>query len=382
MNSVSAAGIPDPIALKHSAPISKLWQARLTQQYQDTYAGVPLSKLPEDLRVYEHIMWLSAPEVVIEVGAQFGASALWFRDRLRALERYRRIGVGRVISVDIDVAEARMQLSSADPNWRETITLIESDIADPALPARIAELIPAGTPVLLSEDSAHEEATTLAALKGLARFVQIDGFIVVEDGYIDVDGLRPDDPSLPRGVLPAIEAWRVSEDGRRFRERPDLEVYGLTSNVHGFLQRIEPYPDQIPADRGVTPRISSEHMEPSRLDGSAREEIVRLSELLREHRAGHMEWRRRALLAEEHREAWNARAHTAEQQRELWEERAAHACERANEEVSRAEQSKAIAEADNISLIRQLDGLRESASWRLTAPLRLVKGWVTRAFRR
>ena len=42
-------------------------------------------KFPEDLRVYEHLLWQTAPSTVIEVGVKDGGSALWFRDRLRTL---------------------------------------------------------------------------------------------------------------------------------------------------------------------------------------------------------------------------------------------------------------------------------------------------------
>lgn len=76
------------------------WQARARQHTQDSYAGVRLSKFPEDLRVYEHLLWLDAPDAVIEIGTQFGASALWLRDRLRALRAYGRIASEpRVISL-------------------------------------------------------------------------------------------------------------------------------------------------------------------------------------------------------------------------------------------------------------------------------------------
>jgi cephalosporin hydroxylase len=74
------------------ATMLEYWRARADQHIHDAYVGVPLSKFPEDLRVYEHLLWLQTPDTVIEVGTQWGGSALWFRGRLRTLRDYGRIG--------------------------------------------------------------------------------------------------------------------------------------------------------------------------------------------------------------------------------------------------------------------------------------------------
>jgi len=83
---------------------------------QDSYAGVPFSKFPEDLRVYEHLLWADMPNVVIEVGTHLGASALWFRDRLRTLVDYGLISQPRVVTIDVAAEQARPYLDRADPN--------------------------------------------------------------------------------------------------------------------------------------------------------------------------------------------------------------------------------------------------------------------------
>jgi cephalosporin hydroxylase len=319
-------------------PGSKLWIDRLAQHHHDSYAGVPMAKFPEDLRVYEHLLWLSAPEVVIEVGAQYGGSALWFRDRLRALAGYRRIAGGRVITIDIDTGEARERIAAADPDWHEQITLIEGDVNDPRTAAQVEALIEPGTPCLLSEDSAHDRETTLAALRGLARFVHPGGFAVVEDGYVDVQELRPADAELPRGVLPALEGWLTEdEDGARFVQRRDLELYGMTSHPFGFLQR-RGAPDERPA-------VMRPASEPAN-------ELSRLSAVVHDVRLKLEAWEDRALTAEQQRESWQERAVSAERQREQWEALAAEADARAARIAS------------------ELHGVYGSRSWRFTRPLR------------
>jgi cephalosporin hydroxylase len=90
---------------------------------------------------------------------------------------------------------------------------------------------------LVVEDSAHVYETTYAALLGFARFVPVGGYLVVEDGCVDVEEMRLDD-SWPRGVLPAIADWLASPDGEAFRVQRDLELYGMSCHPGGFLQRM------------------------------------------------------------------------------------------------------------------------------------------------
>ena len=77
---------------------------------------------------------------------------------------------------------------------------------------------------------------TIAALSGFARFVAPGGYLVVEDGVVDVEDLRLL-PDWPRGVHRAIDEFLSGDRGREFVRRADLEPYGLTSHPGGYLQR-------------------------------------------------------------------------------------------------------------------------------------------------
>lgn len=237
-SSHGAPGIgPPPVSFDLARPAKEYWDDRVRQHTQDSYAGVGLAKFPEDLRAYEHIMWAERPEVVIELGTSFGASALWFRDRLRWLEAYGRIRSGQVITIDLEVDVPRRLLAEADPRFEEAITLIAGDVRDPGLPDIVARQLPRDARCLVIEDSAHEYDTTMAALVGFARFVPRHGFIVVEDGYVDIEERRTA-PELPRGVLPAVEDWLRTPEGKRFIRERDAEMYGVSSHPQGFLRRV------------------------------------------------------------------------------------------------------------------------------------------------
>jgi cephalosporin hydroxylase len=229
--------LPPPVEAPLTETVRDYWLDRVRQHTEDLYAGVPISKFPEDLRVYEHLLWNAWPDVVIEIGTQHGGSALWFRDRLRTLAAYGLVREPRVISIDVSVVAARANLDGRDPAWQEAIELVEGDVLDPGLPDRIAGLVGTRARCMVVEDSLHTYETTIAALRGFARFVPPRGFFVLEDGCVDVEEMRAS-PDWPRGVLPALHDWLGTEEGAAFDVRRDLELYGVTCHPEGFLQRV------------------------------------------------------------------------------------------------------------------------------------------------
>lgn len=230
--------VPRAIAVGPETSVREYWRMRLLQHTDDRYLGIKTSKFPEDLRVYEHLLWVAAPDVIVELGAQSGGSTLWLRDRLRTLASYGVLAAApRVVSVDLDLSAARRNVAQRDPDWAETIAFVEGDVCDPATRAAVGEAIPPGAVCMVIEDSAHTAATTRAALELYSDLVAPGGFFIVEDGCVDVPWMRVK-PDWPSGVLPSLAAWLATEQGRRFRVRRDLEVYGVTCHPSGFLQRL------------------------------------------------------------------------------------------------------------------------------------------------
>jgi cephalosporin hydroxylase len=228
--------LPPVVSANFDDSVGELWRARLRQHTFDSYAGVRISKFPEDLRIYEHLLWLDAPNVVIEIGAQFGGSTLWFRDRLRTLAGYGRVSQPRVIAIELDMELLRGTLEAAHGDDLDGIEFVEGDVTDAGLPERIARMLAPGDRCMVIEDSAHTYETTMAALEGFARFVPVGGYFIVEDGCVDVEELRISD-DWPRGVLPALREWLASPQGQAFEVRDEAELYGISCHPGGFLRR-------------------------------------------------------------------------------------------------------------------------------------------------
>ena len=230
---------PDRVRVNLDDSVQDLWVQRLVQHNADSYCGITLAKFPEDLRVYEHLLWETRPQVMVEVGTDHGASALWFRDRLRTLASYGRISDYRVISIDVDHGRAAENLYAADPTYDNDIVLVTADICDTGLRTRVDALVPAEWRAMVVEDSAHVFETTMAALQGLSHLVPVGGYFVVEDGVVDIEPLRAVE-GWPRGVRAAVDRWLETPAGSCFEVRRDLECYGLTCHPGGYLRRVRP----------------------------------------------------------------------------------------------------------------------------------------------
>lgn len=233
------SSLPPAIApLAPETAIRDYWAARAHQHTSDRYLGIKMSKFPEDLRVYEHLLWVAGPDVVVELGTQSGGSTLWLRDRLRTLASYGALsGPPKVVAVDVDLGAARHNVAVRDPQWAETIAFVEGDVCDPAVRAKVGTQIRPGAVCMVIEDSAHTAATTRAALELYSDLVPPGGFFVVEDGCVDVPWMRIKD-DWPAGVLPALDDWLATAQGSAFRVRRELELYGVSCHPSGFLQRV------------------------------------------------------------------------------------------------------------------------------------------------
>lgn len=214
------------LAFRRDSTLKQYWQARLRLHHYDMYKGLPIAKMPEDLRTYEHVIWESQPKVIVELGGgSVGASALWFADRLDAL-----CGGGRVVSVEIvpmHVTHPLVKAATEDPR----VDFITGDLTEPSVVQEVRDLV-GPVPTMVIEDSRHDHATTLAALRLYSSLVHEGQFFVVEDTIVDDEEMTI---FGDRGVVPAIDDF-LKEETRFVRQ--DLDLYGITMHSGGWLQAV------------------------------------------------------------------------------------------------------------------------------------------------
>lgn len=178
-------------------------------------------KCPLDLWVYQELLVEQRPDAIIETGTRFGGSALFMACICDLL------GHGRVITVDLDPAENLPQ--------HPRITYIRGSSTDPAIIDRIRQEVPAGAKSLIVLDSDHSRAHVHQECRLYQQFVQVGGYMVVED--TNVNG-HPTYPTHGPGPMEGMEDFLA--ETTEFVSDPARERFLLTMNPKGYLRRIDP----------------------------------------------------------------------------------------------------------------------------------------------
>lgn len=205
--------LPGRVSFELTDTVESLWKKRLDQHTGDRYKGRTLAKMPEDLRVYQHVIEASRPDTIVELGTYGGGSAIWFADQLDTF-----CGGGRVVTCDIYLPPQPLE----DPRVR----FLHGSLQD--MSGQIGDLVRGR--VMVVDDSAHTYESTSAALNLYYHLVTPGCWFVVEDGVVD------ESISIwaGGGVQPAIRDFLRTHDD--FVQH-DLAVYGLTTDHNGWLER-------------------------------------------------------------------------------------------------------------------------------------------------
>ena len=188
--------------------------------WRNTYfMGHPILKCPLDLWLYQEIVHLLRPAVIVETGTAFGGSALYLASICDL------VGTGRVVSVDVTDRPKRPVHSR--------ITYITGSSVDPETVARIRADVGSESPVMVLLDSDHGRDHVLAELEAYAPLITRGSYLVVED--TNLNG-HPVEPGYGPGPMEATEAFLVGHP--EFVHDAAMDKFLLSFNPRGYLKRI------------------------------------------------------------------------------------------------------------------------------------------------
>lgn len=196
--------------------ILPILQRRIIEQ--TSYFGVKTFKNPMDFWVYQELIFEQQPDVIVEIGNNWGGSTLALAHFLD------NIGKGRIIAIDIS-----HQLVADIVRSHPRITLIEGDAVESYGKAR--NLISESESVMVIEDSSHTYENTRNVLNTYSPLIPVGGYFIVEDSICH-HGLSVG-PSP--GPYEAIESF-ISAHPDFIIDRTK-ESFLITWNPKGFLLR-------------------------------------------------------------------------------------------------------------------------------------------------
>jgi cephalosporin hydroxylase len=199
---------------------------------------------PQDLWIYEQLIWEVKPSIIFEVGVNNGGFTLWLAERLRSLKLYadyQNLQTGsspsnpKVVGIDLDLSKAIYNVS-LHSDLASYICLEYANAADASqLEILARKYVSREDRILVIEDSAHVYETTRATLTALAPFVSKGSFLIVEDGCVDYEHLRQS-RDWPRGVSCAIDEFLLTHPD--FVQDTIGDRYTITCHPGGYLRRV------------------------------------------------------------------------------------------------------------------------------------------------
>jgi cephalosporin hydroxylase len=212
----------------------RLYYESSWQTWKNTrWLSVNAYKTPFDLWIYQELIVLLRPQLVVETGTAAGGSALFLATVCDA------IGVGEILSIDTE--------DRAERPTHDRVTYVTGSSTALETLDIVAEHAEGKAPVMVILDSDHSCGHVLAELRSYAEFVTPGSYLVVEDtnlnGHPVVSNFGP-------GPMEAIHEFLGER--RDFKHEAEQEKFFLTFNPNGYLRRTSPR--AVPTNRPATPR--------------------------------------------------------------------------------------------------------------------------------
>lgn len=185
---------------------------------KSTYHGVPTLKSPIDFWVYQEMIFEMKPDVIIEIGNNYGGSTLALAHTCDL------IGGGRIIGLDISHSRVPEHVRK-----HPRITFIEGDACQSF--ESVKKLISDEDRVLVIEDSSHTFDNTLNVLRTYSGLIKPGDYFIVEDSICHHGLTVGPNP----GPYEAIEAFINENTG--FEIDRSKESFLITWNPKGYLRR-------------------------------------------------------------------------------------------------------------------------------------------------
>jgi cephalosporin hydroxylase len=183
--------------------------------------GWQIVKHPNDLLIYQELVWQTQPQVIVETGTYAGGSALFLANMLDVMGP----ADSQVITIDIETPDET-------PDHDRILFLQGLSSTDLRVLEKVKQEI-AGRKTMVILDSDHREEHVLKELKLYAPLVSKGCYLVVEDTHplAVYEGYSHD--GYPAG---AIKQWNPSQHG--FEADARRERFLFSQNPGGYLRRV------------------------------------------------------------------------------------------------------------------------------------------------
>ena len=199
------------------------------------WMGVMVEKYPQDLWIYQEIIYETRPDVIVETGTFYGGSALFLASICELIDSGKVITIDthdlESIEVEYTLASRAMKGAEGRPPHKRITYLRGSSISEEIL-KRVKQLIKPKDRVMVILDSDHEKNHVLNELRIYSELVTKGGYLRVEDTCLNGNPVMPE---FGPGPKEAVEEFlRENSD---FIADKNIEKFYITANPGGYLRK-------------------------------------------------------------------------------------------------------------------------------------------------
>ena len=201
--------------------------------YQFDWLGVPIIQMPEDLILFQDIVYKTQPDLIIETGVARGGSVVFWA----SIQKLCGI-TGKVLGVDIEIRQ-HAKNAIFDSNFKDEIHLIEGSSVEDQVVNQVKNYVSQHKKIMVVLDSNHTHEHVLSELEIYSKFVTKDCFMLVLDTVIDDLNIDPERSWGP-GSSPksAVKEFMLKNSSEFTREQSYEDRALLSVAPYGYWRKI------------------------------------------------------------------------------------------------------------------------------------------------
>ena len=203
--------------------------------YSFNWCGVPIIRLPDDIIVFQELVWDLKPKTIVEVGVARGGSVILSSSLLHLLGEG-----GRVFGLDIDI-RTHNRVAIENHRLSSNVTLIEGDSTSQHIIEKLKNELGRDLIDILVLDSNHTHEHVYNELIAYRDLIRVGGYIVLPDTVIE---------NFPKGYYSSSRSWDVGNNpmtalSQFLSENPNFSIDEvrstkavITESPKGYVIRI------------------------------------------------------------------------------------------------------------------------------------------------
>ena len=212
--------------------------------YEQSWLGVPIWQLADDLVALQRIVFDANPKWIVETGTKFGGSAIFFGSLLAMMGRTSESG--GVITVDVHETTEASELLLEKPHRLAPFVRqrLIGDAKAPEILAAISATIAADPgSVMVFLDDWHDGDHVYAEMQAYSKLVTPGGILIVADttfeDLADTPVVVPSEkyPDAKRSN-PRVALRRFLAESNDFQVVPDYTSTGISNFPDSVLRRV------------------------------------------------------------------------------------------------------------------------------------------------